>query len=63
MSESKLPGLDNLGWGAKRILLSPEKRVKRALGIRGRSKVGPSYVCKDGPVSTTALLDQLPKEY
>jgi NAD(P)H-flavin reductase len=42
--------LERRGVARDRILLSLERNMKCAVGFCGRCQLGPSFVCKDGPV-------------
>ena len=42
--------LTRRGVPADRIYLSMERNMKCAVGFCGRCQLGPSFVCKDGPV-------------
>ena len=57
------PILEKAGFPPDQIVLSLENRMKCGIGICGRCNVGPEYVCKDGPIFTTAQLNGLPREY
>ncbi len=55
--------LERLGFPPDRIYTTLENRMKCGLGKCGRCNVGSLYVCKDGPVFTSAQLKALPPEY
>jgi sulfhydrogenase subunit gamma (sulfur reductase) len=57
------PVLENVGFGADRIFMSLEMRMKCGIGICGRCNIGDKFVCKDGPVLSLAQLNELPQEY
>jgi len=42
--------LRTAGVGEERIFASLERSMKCAVGLCGRCQIGPSFVCKDGPV-------------
>jgi sulfhydrogenase subunit gamma (sulfur reductase) len=58
-----LPLLERMGFAPENIYTTLENRMKCGLGKCGRCNVGPYYVCKDGPVFTSAQLKTLPPEY
>jgi len=47
--------LRGAGVPAERIWLSMERNMKCAIGLCGHCQFGPSFVCKDGPVSSIGL--------
>ena len=57
------PVLDKLGYCYDKIIMSLEMRMKCGIGICGRCNIGKEFVCKDGPVFTLAMLNEMPKEY
>jgi NAD(P)H-flavin reductase len=57
------PVLDKLGYSHENVLLSLEMRMKCGIGICGRCNIGDRFVCKDGPVFSRAVLNNLPQEY
>ena len=62
MTKFTLPILSELGFPAKEIYTSLEKRMKCGVGKCGRCNIGSKYVCKDGPVFTLAELQELPQD-
>ncbi len=58
-----MPLLEKIGFNPERIYTTLENRMKCGLGKCGRCNVGSVYVCKDGPVFTSAQLKALPPEY
>jgi len=58
-----MPLLEKMGFDPERIYTTLENRMKCGLGKCGRCNVGSVYVCKDGPVFTSAELKALPPEY
>jgi sulfhydrogenase subunit gamma (sulfur reductase) len=58
-----LPLLEKMGFAPERIYTTLENRMKCGIGKCGRCNVGSVYVCKDGPVFTSAQLKMLPPEY
>ncbi len=58
-----LPLLEKMGFASERIYTTLENRMKCGVGKCGRCNVGSVYVCKDGPVFTSAQLKILPPEY
>ncbi len=58
-----LPLLEKIGFAPERIYTTLENRMKCGLGKCGRCNVGPVYVCKDGPVFSSAQLKNLPPEH
>jgi NAD(P)H-flavin reductase len=63
MIKFTLPVLTKLGFQGDRIYTTLENRMKCGLGKCGRCNIGPTYVCKDGPVFTAAQIKDLPQEY
>lgn len=63
MIKFTLPVLKELGFSDDSIFLSLEMRMKCGIGKCGRCNIGHKYVCKDGPVFSSAELQQLPQEY
>jgi sulfhydrogenase subunit gamma (sulfur reductase) len=55
--------LEKIGFAPEHIYTTLENRMKCGVGKCGRCNVGPFYVCKDGPVFTSAQLKSLPPEY
>ncbi|MDO9547263.1 MAG: FAD/NAD(P)-binding protein [Pelolinea sp.] len=60
MTKYTLPILVEIGFDAKDIFTSLEKKMKCGVGKCGRCNLGPKYICKDGPVFTLAELNELP---
>jgi NAD(P)H-flavin reductase len=63
MIKFTLPVLTKLGFPADHIYTTLENRMKCGLGKCGRCNIGPTYVCKDGPVFTAAEIRALPQEF
>ena len=63
MIKFTLPVLEKLGFPGDRIYTTLENRMKCGLGKCGRCNIGPTYVCKDGPVFTAAEIRELPQEF
>lgn len=63
MIKFTLPVLEKLGFSAENIYTTLENRMKCGFGKCGRCNVGSVYVCKDGPVFTSAQLNTMPDEY
>lgn len=63
MIKFTLPVLEKLGFTADNIYTTLENRMKCGFGKCGRCNVGSVYVCKDGPVFTSAQLSNMPDEY
>jgi NAD(P)H-flavin reductase len=63
MIKFTLPVLEKLGFPGDRIYTTLENRMKCGLGKCGRCNIGPTYVCKDGPVFTAAQMRELPQEF
>jgi NAD(P)H-flavin reductase len=63
MIKFTLPVLTKLGFPADHIYTTLENRMKCGLGKCGRCNIGPTYVCKDGPVFTAAQIRALPQEF
>jgi NAD(P)H-flavin reductase len=63
MIKFTLPVLEKLNFPGDRIYTTLENRMKCGLGKCGRCNIGPTYVCKDGPVFTAAELRALPQEF
>jgi NAD(P)H-flavin reductase len=63
MIKFTLPVLSKLGFPGDRIYTTLENRMKCGLGKCGRCNIGPTYVCKDGPVFTAAQIRELPQEF
>ncbi len=52
-------GLQKLGFADRDIYLSMEKNMSCGIGKCGHCRLGPYYVCKDGPVFTYAQIKGL----
>jgi NAD(P)H-flavin reductase len=63
MIKFTLPVLTKLGFPGDHIYTTLENRMKCGLGKCGRCNIGPTYVCKDGPVFTAAEIKSLPQEF
>jgi len=63
MIKFTLPVLTKLGFPGERIYTTLENRMKCGLGKCGRCNIGPTYVCKDGPVFTASQIKELPQEF
>ena len=63
MIKYTLPVLDKMGLAAGDIYTSLENRMKCGLGKCGRCNVGPTYVCKEGPVFTMEQIRHLPNDF
>ena len=48
--------LEDAGVGAEDIYLSMERNMKCAIGLCGHCQLGPSFICKDGPVLSQRTL-------
>jgi sulfhydrogenase subunit gamma (sulfur reductase) len=51
-----------LGFTKDRVYTTLENRIKCGVGKCGRCNVGSLYVCKDGPVFTTAQIERMPDD-
>jgi NAD(P)H-flavin reductase len=49
----------NMGFTSKDVYLSMERNMSCGIGQCGHCRVGPYYVCRDGPVFTYAQLEQI----
>lgn len=62
MMKYTLAELDRRGLPPEQIFLSLERNMKCAVGMCGHCQLGPTFICKDGPVyplpSVRALLDR-----
>jgi len=63
MIKFTLPVLAKLAFPGERIYTTLENRMKCGLGKCGHCNIGPTYVCKDGPVFTAAQIQALPQEF
>jgi NAD(P)H-flavin reductase len=63
MIKFTLPVLEKLGFPGDHIYTTLENRMKCGIGKCGRCNIGPTYVCKDGPVFTAAQMRALPQEF
>ena len=59
MLDTCLKVLDELKFPRDRSLTSLERRMKCGIGKCGRCNIGPLYVCLDGPVFTSARLNEI----
>jgi NAD(P)H-flavin reductase len=58
-----LLSLTHLGFTPDQIMITLEAKIKCGVGKCGRCNIGPSYVCKHGPVFSYAELERLPEDY
>ncbi|RJX31825.1 MAG: heterodisulfide reductase subunit F [Desulfurivibrio sp.] len=63
MIKFTMPPLEKIGWTDDQVYLSLENRMKCGEGLCCHCNVGPTLVCKDGPVFTRSQVRQLPLEY
>ena len=63
MIKFTMPPLEKIGWTDDQVYLSLENRMKCGEGVCCHCNVGPTLVCKDGPVFTRTQVRQLPVEY
>lgn len=63
MIKFTMPPLEKIGWTDDQVYLSLENRMKCGEGLCCHCNVGPTLVCKDGPVFTRSQVRQLPVEY
>jgi len=63
MIKFTMPPLEAIGWTDDQVYLSLENRMKCGEGVCCHCNVGPTLVCKDGPVFTRRQVKQLPMEY
>ncbi|MCK9296959.1 MAG: FAD/NAD(P)-binding protein [Desulfobulbaceae bacterium] len=63
MIKFTMPPLEKIGWTDDQVYLSLENRMKCGEGLCCHCNVGPTLVCKDGPVFTRAQVRRLPVEY
>jgi len=63
MIKFTMPPLEKIGWTDDQVYLSLENRMKCGEGVCCHCNVGPTLVCKDGPVFTRSQVRQLPVEY
>jgi NAD(P)H-flavin reductase len=63
MIKFTMPPLEKIGWTDDQVYLSLENRMKCGEGVCCHCNVGPTLVCKDGPVFTRSQVKQLPIEY
>lgn len=59
MIKYTIPTLLKLGFCPPAIITTLEMKMKCGLGKCGRCNIGPTYICKDGPVFTYAQLEKL----
>lgn len=55
--------LDRLGWKPEQVYTTLENRMKCGIGKCGRCNVGGTYVCKDGPVYSSAEIMNMKNEF
>jgi NAD(P)H-flavin reductase len=63
MIKFTMPPLEKIGWTDEQVYLSLENRMKCGEGLCCHCNVGPTLVCKDGPVFTRSQVRKLPVEY
>ncbi|MBU0968538.1 MAG: FAD/NAD(P)-binding protein [Proteobacteria bacterium] len=63
MIKFTMPPLEKIGWTDDQVYLSLENRMKCGEGVCCHCNVGPTLVCKDGPVFTRTQVRKLPVEY
>jgi len=63
MIKFTMPPLEAIGWTDDQVYLSLENRMKCGEGVCCHCNVGPTLVCKDGPVFTRTQVKRLPMEY
>jgi len=63
MIKFTMPPLEQIGWTDEQVYLSLENRMKCGEGVCCHCNVGPTLVCKDGPVFTRSQVKQMPIEY
>ena len=63
MIKFTMPPLEKIGWTDDQVYLSLENRMKCGEGVCCHCNVGPTLVCKDGPVFTRTEVRRLPVEY
>jgi NAD(P)H-flavin reductase len=63
MIKFTMPPLEAIGWTDDQVYLSLENRMKCGEGVCCHCNVGPTLVCKDGPVFTRRQVKKLPIEY
>ncbi|MFH1215545.1 MAG: FAD/NAD(P)-binding protein [Pseudomonadota bacterium] len=63
MIKFTMPPLEKIGWTDDQVYLSLENRMKCGVGVCCHCNVGPTLVCKDGPVFTRTEVKKLPIEY
>ncbi|MEW6290725.1 MAG: FAD/NAD(P)-binding protein [Thermodesulfobacteriota bacterium] len=63
MIKFTMPPLEKIGWTDDQVYLSLENRMKCGEGLCCHCNVGPTLVCKDGPVFTRSQVRKLPVEY
>lgn len=63
MIKFTMPPLEAIGWTDDQVYLSLENRMKCGEGVCCHCNVGPTLVCKDGPVFTRRQVKELPMEY
>ncbi len=60
MIKFSLPPLRTAGFSDDSIITTLENRMKCGFGKCGRCNIGPTYVCKEGPVFTAAQIAAMP---
>jgi NAD(P)H-flavin reductase len=55
--------LEKMGYGYDQVVTTMENKMKCGYGQCGRCTIGPTFVCKDGPVFTWAQVRAFPKDY
>ncbi len=55
--------LDRLGWQPEQIYTTLENRMKCGIGKCGRCNIGELYICKHGPVFTSAEICKMVPEF
>ncbi len=63
MIKFTMPPLEKIGWTDDQVYFSLENRMKCGEGLCGHCNVGPTLVCKDGPVFSRSQVRRLPVEY
>ena len=63
MIKFTIKSLLEMGFSPSQIITTLEMRMKCGLGKCGRCNIGPFYVCREGPVFSYEVLQNLPEEY
>lgn len=63
MIKFTMPPLEAIGWIDDQVYLSLENRMRCGEGLCCHCNIGPTLVCKDGPVFTRTQVKSLPMEY